>query len=103
MLLYDSAVKEQVVYSVTKTGLAAKSFSDIKINEVYPYKGKLVVYAYNKKSKYNSLYLFENEKFTELQKNFDLVNSYDFGKTKYSMAIIMRQRGTSFLDLTVKR
>ncbi len=82
MFIYDKTSKEQVVYSIAKEGLETSSYADIKINGVYPYKGKLAVYGYNKVSKYNSLYLFENGKFTELIKNFDIVDSYDFGNYK---------------------
>ena len=82
MFIYDEAVKEQSVYSITKTGLAASSFGDVRINGVYPFKGSLAVYAYNKPSKYNSLYIFNNGKLTELLSNFDIVDSYDFGNNK---------------------
>ncbi len=80
--IYDRAAKEQVVYSIAEAGLETSSYADIKINGVYPYKGKLAVYGYNKASKYNSLYSFDNGKFTELIKNFDIVDSYDFGNYK---------------------
>lgn len=82
MFMYDRAAKEQVVYSIAQAGLETSSYADIKINGVYPYKGKLAVYGYNKASKYNSLYIFDNGKFTELIKNFDIVDSYDFGNYK---------------------
>lgn len=83
LFLYDSSTTgKQFVYSITKTGLAVKAYTELKIGEVYPYNKKLVVYAYNTQAKYNSLYLYEAEKFIELRTNFDLVDSYDFGGYK---------------------